>query len=395
MRGWRWSPSIGQVDAARANLETVLDNLTAGVVVLDPQGRLARPTRARPASSRVPGRLPKASGWPTSRAWQAFAADLPRPVRRCLGARLEHGSDALSIRWSSVVRKPARPAWADDTLTLVARGAELPGAARFAGVRRHFRDRLGAARPSLGRGGAPAGARDREPAHAHPAVGRAAGAQAGWQARACRADLVDQICRKPSWTQVEAHEAAGQRVPRLTRACPLPSCKPLDLNALVAELLHLVRQRSHASAPSTRSSMPRRSRRSPAMATQLRQVLHNLIQNALDATRLRRQGPACSVKACAPSGMRASGRVRLSVLRPRRRLFRANPQAGVRALHHHQGQGHRPGPGGGQEDCRRARRPHATSATAMRGRRRGRRAQVSLSFSNSSTDTQSLTDNPV
>ena len=30
--------SMGEVDASRANLQTILDNLTAGVIVLDAQG---------------------------------------------------------------------------------------------------------------------------------------------------------------------------------------------------------------------------------------------------------------------------------------------------------------------------------------------------------------------
>ncbi len=50
-------------------------------------------------------------------------------------------------------------------------------------LRRHHRGRLRAALGRLERGGAPARPRDQEPAHAHPALGRAAAAQARSQAR--------------------------------------------------------------------------------------------------------------------------------------------------------------------------------------------------------------------
>ncbi len=75
------------------------------------------------------------------------------------------------------------------------RGARRAAAGRRApaGVRRHLRDRLGPARPGLGRGGAAPGPRDQEPAHADPAVGRAAGDEALGQARAARAGHPPQV----------------------------------------------------------------------------------------------------------------------------------------------------------------------------------------------------------
>ena len=41
---------MAQVDAARANLQTILDNLTAGVVVLDERGQI---DSINPAASRI------------------------------------------------------------------------------------------------------------------------------------------------------------------------------------------------------------------------------------------------------------------------------------------------------------------------------------------------------
>jgi nitrogen fixation/metabolism regulation signal transduction histidine kinase len=62
---------MGQVDAARANLQTILDNLTAGVIVLDAQGH--RSLSTNPGATRVL-RVPLAAyeGRPLAacRAWR-------------------------------------------------------------------------------------------------------------------------------------------------------------------------------------------------------------------------------------------------------------------------------------------------------------------------------------
>ena len=127
-------------------------------------------------------------------------------------------------------------------------------------------------------------------------------------------------------------------------------------------------------------------------AEQLRQVLHNLIQNALDATESAgRQGPAFSVKVRTQWNA-ASGRVRLSVLDC--------------------------GAGFSEQILKRAFEPYITTKAKGTGLglavvkkiadEHGARidlgnrlvdgvvagAQVSLSF-NTSTDTQILADNPV
>ncbi len=54
MRGRRSSKAWATVDAARSNLQTILDNLTAGVIVLDEKGivQLVQP-RCDPYPSRA------------------------------------------------------------------------------------------------------------------------------------------------------------------------------------------------------------------------------------------------------------------------------------------------------------------------------------------------------
>ena len=73
--------SMSQVDAARANLQTILDNLTAGVIVLDAQGAhpVEQPGR-HPHPARAAGRTTRASRWAKCPGWRR----LPRTCRPSL-----------------------------------------------------------------------------------------------------------------------------------------------------------------------------------------------------------------------------------------------------------------------------------------------------------------------
>ena len=105
-------------------------------------------------------------------------------------------------------------------------------------------------------------------------------------------------------------------------------------------------------------------------AQQLRQVIHNLLQNAQDATETASAGQRRSRHPHA-SGSDSGKRVRLTVQDSGTGFPGAHPQARLRALRHDQGQGHRPGPGGRQENRRRARRAHRTEQPHRRWGRAG------------------------
>jgi hypothetical protein len=165
----------GPARSARTRLQTILDTLTAGVIVFDREGRI---DTVNPGATRI----------------------LQRPLSAWRGRRLSELPDlqdfarSVEQRFELLSTSPEpgeRDQWQDSfelkrgdgaTLTLLVRGATLPGERRRRargaadGVRRHHRRGLGAAQRRLGRGGAPPGARDQEPAHADPAVGRTAAA---------------------------------------------------------------------------------------------------------------------------------------------------------------------------------------------------------------------------
>jgi PAS domain-containing protein len=158
--------SVTQLEGARTNLQTILDNLTAGVIVFDRDGHIDTVNPGATRILRLPlsayrGRpLSDVPGWKTSRGvWQRF--DLHR--RSPEAGERDHWQDSFELQTGANGR---------DVLT--AAGARRVHAACAAdGVRRHHRGGLGAALGRLERGRAPPGARDQEPADAHPAVGRA------------------------------------------------------------------------------------------------------------------------------------------------------------------------------------------------------------------------------
>ena len=131
---------------------------------------------------------------------------------------------------------------------------------------------------------------------------------------------------------------------------PAAELKPVSLNDLVADVLHLY--------ANDLEQVPVKTELDPDCpdimgdAQQLRQVLHNLLQNAQDATLSagHADADACGADQDPVAGQRAPcapGRAGL-----RHRFSGPYFETRVRALCHHQGQGHRTGPGGGQENCR-------------------------------------------
>ncbi len=120
--------SMGQVNAARAHLQTILDNLTAGVIVLDAQGRIQSSNPGATRVLRVPLAAHEGQLLADVPGLQEFAASVQGEFDEYLGERHHHGLD----HWQQAFELGHDTLGTNaNTINLVARGAELPGATRL------------------------------------------------------------------------------------------------------------------------------------------------------------------------------------------------------------------------------------------------------------------------
>jgi nitrogen fixation/metabolism regulation signal transduction histidine kinase len=115
--------SMGQVNAARANLQTILDNLTAGVIVLDEKGNILS---SNPGATRIL-RTPLAvyEGMPLAsvEGLEAFGTSVQQQFDEYMDERKQHGLDHWQQSFELNAAQPGSP---QNAITLVARGAEMP-----------------------------------------------------------------------------------------------------------------------------------------------------------------------------------------------------------------------------------------------------------------------------
>ena len=307
--------SMGEVDAARAQLQTILDNLTAGVLVLDTQGTLLS---ANPGASRIL-RLPLAEHIGQPLAQVAGLAELAAAVQAQFDAlRAEHDApDAPNVhdmRPAGHWQQPfelhgAAGATVQHPISLILRGAVLPGGAHLL-VFDDITDIVSAQRAQAW------GEVARRLAHEikNPltpiqlSAERLAMKLAGKLAPPEQAILVKSVK-----TIVEQVDAMKRLVNEFRNYARLPSAElqPLDLNALVSEVLQLYGE-ENATVPVQADLDPR----CPPIAgdaQQLRQVVHNLLQNAQDATLQATSGQAPPPVRIVTRWSESSRRVRLSV----------------------------------------------------------------------------------
>jgi len=120
--------SIGQVDAARASLQTLLDNLTAGVVVLDPQQRLVSVNPGATRILRAPLAAHLGQGLHAVHGLDEFAHWVQQQFDRFLADTThhegQHWQQSVELHLGSVA--PATANSQHPGLTLIARGALLP-----------------------------------------------------------------------------------------------------------------------------------------------------------------------------------------------------------------------------------------------------------------------------
>ncbi len=303
--------SMGEVDAARAQLQTILDNLTAGVLVLDAQGTMLS---ANPGASRIL-RLPLAEHIGQPLAQVAGLAELAAAVQAQFDA-LQAEPEAPDARPAGHWQQPfelhgAAGGTAQHPISLILRGAVLPDGAHLL-VFDDITDIVSAQRAQAW------GEVARRLAHEikNPLTPIQLSAERLAMKLAGKLAPPEQaILAKSVKTIVEQVDAMKRLVNEFRNYARLPSAdlQPLDLNALVSEVLQLYGE-ENATVPVQADLDPR----CPPIAgdaQQLRQVVHNLLQNAQDATLQATSGQA------PPPPVRivtrwneSSRRVRLSVL---------------------------------------------------------------------------------
>ena len=315
--------SMSDVSAARANLQTILDNLTAGVMVLDADGVIVSSNPGATRILRAPLAAFEGRQLSEVEGMEQFAASVQAQFSLFLGERSAHGLDhwqqsfELGKSDDGLARRPAHNA-----ITLVARGAELPGAERLL-VFDDISEIVSAQRAQAW------GEVARRLAHEiknpltpiQPFSG-----QLEMKLSGKVPPLEQAILTKSVKTIVDQVDAMKRLVNEFRDYARLPAAelKPLDLNALVTEVLQLYQGehdsedqsnggRSSAGVPMT-MALDAHSPQIMGDAQQLRQVVHNLLQNAQDATQTAgNTGPDSGV-VLKTQWLEQARRVRLSVL---------------------------------------------------------------------------------
>ena len=271
--------SMAQVDAARANLQTILDNLTAGVVVLDDGGRI---DAINPGATRilrtplaaylhqplvdVPGLSVLAQG--VLAQFDQLSADQGAPFQ----ADMQLGVWQQSFEWGTGAEGPFQ-----DGITIVARGAWLPESKRLL-VFDDVSELVSAQRAKAW------GEVARRLAHEikNPLTPIQLSAERLAMKLDGKLDAPGQaLLTKSVKTIVDQVDAMKRLVNEFRDYARLPAAVlvPVDLNATVQDVLSLY----------DRAVVPVRCDLSPDCppvsgdAQQIRQVIHNLVQNAQDA----------------------------------------------------------------------------------------------------------------
>lgn len=275
--------SMREVEAGRANLQTILDNLTSGVIVLDHDGVVQSANPGATRILRVPFAASGGKVLGTLPGLESFAADVQAQFGEFEGERTEHGLD----HWQKSFELYGNAGGtSSDTVTLVARGAALPGGLRLL-VFDDISEIVSAQRAQAW------GEVARRLAHEikNPLTPIQLSAErlefklADKLPPTERAMLIKSV--KTIVDQVDAMKRLVNEFRDYARL-PAADLKPIDLNELIHEVLHLYGAagedgKTEAQVPLTFEC----DRECPPIlgdAQQLRQVIHNLVQNALDAS---------------------------------------------------------------------------------------------------------------
>jgi len=270
--------SVAQLESARTHLQTILDNLTAGVIVFDAERMIDTVNPGATRILRLPlsvyqgrplGAVPHLEAFAEA-VWQRFEQYNPESGER------DHWQDAFELQLDSSL----------DVQTLLVRGAPLPQGARlmvFDDISEVVSAQRSAAWSEVARRLAHEIKNPLTPIQLsaerlqHKLEAKLEGADQAMLVRSV-ATIVNQV------------QSMKQLVNEFRDYARLPSAqlKALDLNALVAEVLTLyseAQEQGHL-----RAELAPDACRILGDASQLRQVIHNLVQNALDAVQEQPDG---------------------------------------------------------------------------------------------------------
>ncbi|WP_341910013.1 ATP-binding protein [Polaromonas sp. YR568] len=273
--------SMSQVDAARANLQTILDNLTAGVIVLDVRGQIQS---SNPGATRIL-RAPLAAYHGRSLAevpgLEAFARDVQAQFADYLSTNLGDGAPHGMEHWQqSFELNPSVPGAPDNATTIIARGAKMPGTEEFLLVFDDVSEMVSAQRAQAW------GEVARRLAHEikNPLTPIQLSAERLEMKLNGKIGETEQLLlTKSVKTIVDQVDAMKRLVNEFRDYARLPAAelKPVDLNALVTDVMQLYAS-ENAVVPVFTELDPK-APRIQGDDQQLRQVIHNLLQNAQDA----------------------------------------------------------------------------------------------------------------
>jgi nitrogen fixation/metabolism regulation signal transduction histidine kinase len=273
--------SVSQVEAARANLQTILDNLTAGVIVFDREGRIDTVNPGATRILRVPLSAYRGRRLDEVPGLETFA----EAVRQRFALHDESPEDGERDQWQESFDIAANND-GGDMQTLLVRGAKMPQDARLM-VFDDITEVVSAQRIAAWSEVA------RRLAHEikNPLTPIQLSAERLQQKLEPKLEGTDQsMLVRAVGTIVAQVQAMKNLVNEFRDYARLPAAqlKPLDLNALVREVLQLYGQPQERGLLhcDLASDLP------PIMGdeSQLRQVIHNLVQNALDAVADRPDG---------------------------------------------------------------------------------------------------------
>ena len=286
---------VSQLEGARTRLQTILDNLTAGVILFDGEGRI---DGVNPGATRIL-RLPLSAWRGQKLAERPELQDFARLVEQRFELLATSPEAGEREHWQDALERRSGP----ELQTLVLRGAMLPGDARLL-VFDDITEVVSAQRSQAWAEVA------RRLAHEiknplTPIQLSAERLQHKLEPKLQGSDhalLVRSVA-----TIVSQVEAMQQLVNEFRDYARLPAARmqPLQLNTLVSEVLALYGDALDHDRLGTQlaNALP------PIQGdpTQLRQVIHNLVQNALDAVAER---PAGRVEVQTSAALGEDGRLR-------------------------------------------------------------------------------------